>query len=82
MEPLADYVIGDYIHPGEEISSSELAWRLAGTQPSKPGERPAGKWQRLARVLRVHWEGADLVDVYKGPRGAIMLRLRQGDVKP
>jgi hypothetical protein len=72
---LDGYVVEDLISPGEEISTSALAWRLQGDEPAE-GQRPANQYQRTAKALREHWERARVVEVFDGQRGSKMLRLR------
>jgi hypothetical protein len=79
-DPIGDADPTDYL--GEEaISTSALAWRIAGKQPTN-GERPPGKSVRRANQLRESWLRQKKVEVFEGARGAIMIRLaRAGNVQ-
>ena len=63
-----------YLKPGDEITTSALAWLLAGKEP-EAGERPPGAFAQLAGALRNRWERAGLVTVKDGKQRAKVIQL-------
>jgi hypothetical protein len=57
-----------YIKPGEELSQSDIAWRICGLVPL-PGKRPPGAAQARARALVEVWRAAGLVESRPGKHG-------------
>jgi len=72
--PLEGYDASDYLDPGEEISTTDLAARLQDIPPLE-GERPDAKSQRLASALRHKWESSGEITTEKGPRNSLIMRL-------
>jgi len=64
----------DLLQPGEEITTNELARRLAGPGLAEDAE-PPGDLKRMAASLRNTWQEAGAVVVTKGQRGSKLLRL-------
>ena len=65
IDPLAELAdrIDDLIAVGESISTSELAWRIAGERPEDGAARPPGRAAETAAKLREHWKRAGRVTV-------------------
>ena len=59
----------------EELSTRDLAWRIADQEPVR-GKAPPGWAAARARELREIWVKANLIDVFTGPRNAKMMRVR------
>jgi hypothetical protein len=59
----------------EDMSTNQLAWKLSGGK-RESGKNPPGTVTRLAGQLRDRWLRDGLVDVYDGPRGSRMMRLK------
>jgi replicative DNA helicase len=72
-DPFEGHSIDDLIQPGEEISTTELAWRIQEEEPVK-GKRPRSQNERAASTLRESWQNKGLVAVDDGPRRAKMIR--------
>lgn len=71
-DPIAAHSIDDHLTAGEEISTSELAWRLSG-KTRETGKRPPGTAQELAARLRDRWAREGLVEKFQAGQ-AINLR--------
>ena len=78
-DPLDAYDIDKYLDRGEEISTSDLAWRVAGTEPEKPGDRPPGAAAKIAAMLRERWAREGLIETFKGSRNAKMMRRKSAE---
>jgi hypothetical protein len=74
INPLDGYDIDRLLDPSEEITSSRLAWRIAGKEPEKSGDRPPGAAAQTAAGLRNLWERNGLIVVFPGPGNAKMIR--------
>lgn len=73
-DPVADYSPNDYLQPGEQITTEELARRLS-PQPLPDDARPGGALRDLATTLRERWCSSGLVDVIAGPRNSKLTKL-------
>jgi hypothetical protein len=65
VDPLGELVarFEELIGVDEEVTTSELAWRIAGKRPQKKDDRPPGTAQKLAAALRERLERLDRIHV-------------------
>jgi replicative DNA helicase len=73
VDPVASHKIEDLVAVGEELSISQLAWRIAGRGPRDSKDRPPGPAAQVAKALRTKWEKEGLVKTFR-KRQAYMLR--------
>ena len=64
-----------YLQPGEEVSQTELAWRILGSA-RVPKRQPSGHAQTRAKALSEAWQAEGLVNIRRGKGGAVLLSLR------
>jgi hypothetical protein len=74
LDPLSNYDPESLIGQ-EEMSTNQLARKLTGEKPES-GKNPSGAMFRLAGQLRDRWQHAGLIEVFDGPRGSRMMRLK------
>ncbi len=70
----------DYLIPGEEVTTEELAWKLSGKIRPDAGDdgkrkRPPKDCQVRATRARNSWEDEGLIDIRTGTHNAKLLRL-------
>jgi hypothetical protein len=63
IDPLDAYPLDDLLSAQEELSTSELAWRIADRRPKGPLDRPPGTASKMASALRDRWHAQGLVEV-------------------
>jgi replicative DNA helicase len=76
VDPLAEYDPAELVG-SSAISTSVLAWRLAGREPQRAGDRPPGEAMALAARLRELWARQGRVELLDGPRGARLIAMRE-----
>lgn len=76
---LEDVLPESFLRPDQWISTTELGYLLSRIDRS---EKLTGHASRRATATRMRWLEKGLIDVRKGARGAIELRLRENDEVP
>ena len=74
VDPLSGHDLDELVGAGEKITSTALAWRLAGKVPKTKTSRPPGRAIQLATALRNRWEEAGRVTIEAGPHGSKLIR--------
>ena len=78
VDPLASFNIDEILPIGDAINLTKVAWRIAGRQPSKSGERPPGAASRTAKDLASTWRRSGLVETYEEGNAVILRRIGEG----
>jgi hypothetical protein len=79
VDPTEGHRLEDLVEPGEELSISGLAWRIAGRDPRDGKDRPPGNFVITARELRKRWEVDGLVETFTKGQAQMLRRKAEAE---